>query len=285
MGIHIDTSEGGDVYLSTSPKVEWKPQYDSPEDWWYDQRFDIGYTIRYSSNPDTLQLFDLATCSDDEFFGNPFKLIACSEESRRIAAERVLKILERKDFFTLPKKIQAIALLFADWQKLPEEIRQQLTFHFGKPIHESLNIVPATGIHLFGMNWTCGEMEGNMLSSRKHVLLGSHLLLKLFGTEAAISDRLLIFQMGNIVLPYIWYYPDAHFVQVLRVRSKMNDRPLVNMADFPIIGLQVMRNSPASVGDEGWDSAKHQENIEIIKTFRNEGKGLPSLINTVTSQE
>lgn len=285
MGTHIDTPAEDVVGLQDQNRAEWKPPHDSSEDWWFDQRFGMDYVTRYSDNPDTLQLTDLTRCSDDEFFHNPFQFIACSEESRRIVAERVLKILERKDFFNLPRKIQAIVLLFTDWKIIPEEIRQQLISHFGEPIYESLNIVPAMGIHLSGMNWTCGEMEGNMLSSRKRVLLGSHLLLKLFGTEAAISDQLLVFQTGNIILPFVWYYPDEHFVQELRARSKTDEQTLVNMNDFPVIGLQVMRNSPAFPGDEGWDFAKHSENAQYINTFRDANVGLPSLINTKISQK
>lgn len=156
-------------------------------------------------------------------------------------------------------------------------MQHKLTETYGDPIYETVNIVPMTGILMAGNAWTCGDMEVKMLVSRSYTKIGSRLLMKRYGTDAAISDSLLVTKSGNVVLPFVWYQPDEYYRKIAEERGSAGDGECVRMSDFPVVGLQVMRNSPAFENDEGWDSG-HPDYLKYIQKFRNSDQGLSAII-------
>jgi len=252
--------------------------------WFYQQREDITW------RPEEYEQYELAnrqniesaTTPDDkakQFFKSQ-SLVVYSDEQRQFYGQVAKNIIESPFFVEkLSKAQKAQALLFVDWEKLSDDIKLRLEQEYGEPLYDnSVNIVPTLYVNQTEMEY-CGEMEVRMMDSRERVLIGERLLLKMHGTDAMITDKLTITKQGNIILPYTWYYPDQYFVETMQKRHEQNQGSMTHqMDDFPMIGLQVVRNSPAFAWDEGWDNPKHKD---IFHNLHDPENGLSKLIDTV----
>jgi hypothetical protein len=213
------------------------------------------------------------------------KLTAHAEATRKICRKFVTKIIENENVFdSLSIGRQAQALLFSSWEDLSPKTKGRLTSKFGEPlVDEKIKIIPTIEMHQTELE-SCGEMEARMIDSRIRVKIGERLLLKMHGTDAMISDKMIITKAGNVILPFVWYYPDTYFLQELEKRHQNIPEEGSEIAmqhimdDFPLIGLQVVRNSPGASGEEGWDEPKHKD---IFYNLRDSDNRLTSLFDQI----
>jgi hypothetical protein len=244
-------------------------------DWFLSNRF------RIQPYQPEITAADLQSTDEQKYikFIHASLVIAASPSERALHSQLVHSIIINPLFNNLSHTDQAKLLLFANWQQLNPNIQDQLKKQHGQPLFNNLDIVPCHNVigEVRGLG-LCGNMENRMKDSRDRILIGGRLLLKLYGTKAAISDRLIITKQGNILLPFVWYHPDDIFVDKLEFRHKhdpLQRSTTHSMDDFPLIGLETLRHSPAFERDDGWDNPVHTIAFENL---HDPADGLSALI-------
>ncbi len=189
------------------------------------------------------------TSSEKERLFHP--MIADSSEVRVAAARLANGLIEGDDFFDNMKHVQATVLLFANWNTLSEAARQKISEKYGMPLNEDYSLIPFNEIRTSESAFGCSAMETRMVESRKHSLIANRLVLKYYGTIAAITDRLTVFKDGNVLLPFFFYIPDSYFAEKAQDACDAQDGSIVELMRQRPLMLRIMRNSPVDALDDG----------------------------------